>query len=332
MKAIIINKYGEIPFLTSDYPKPNSPASDEVLINMKAGSINPIDWKTAEGKVKILIKYSFPILMGNDGSGVVESIGSDVKDFKAGDEVYFRIGKPKIGTFAEQILVKAKDVCVKPKNISFEEAAVIPLAGLTSYQALLKGNVTNGSKVLIHAGSGGVGTLAIQIAKGMGAYVATTCGTSNVELVKSLGADQVIDYRKENFVDVLKDFDFVFDTIGGNITFESFKVLKKGGIVVNISGVPTPDYAKKFGKNIFIQFLFSMMNKKILGTAKKLGVNYEYLFMESSGAQLAILKKLIEEGKLKPINDKVYTMEEAGQAFEHQMSGRSKGKVIIKIG
>lgn len=332
MKAIVLKNYKTDPILDSNFSDPGLPNSDEVVVRMKAGSINPIDWKTMQGKVKMLIDYPLPIVLGNDGSGVIHELGSSVKDFKVGDEVYFRIGKPKVGTFAEKVIVKSTDVSLKPENISFEEAAGIPLAGLTAYQALFeRAGITKGQKVFIAAGSGGVGSLAIQMAKIAGAYVASTCGTSNVELVKSLGADLVIDYRKENFEELLKDYDITFDTLGGGDTFKCFRILKKGGVNVSISNIPTPDTAAKYGKNFLIRGLFGLLNHKIFSSAKKFGIHYEYLFMNSSGSQLGLLKKYIEEGTLKPLVDTVYEMSEFRKAFDHQMTGRSKGKIVIRI-
>ncbi|MBK8397740.1 MAG: NADP-dependent oxidoreductase [Leptospiraceae bacterium] len=334
MKASLIRKYGgnEVIEYVEDFPKPVID-NDEVLIEMRAASVNPIDWKVMKGDVKIMMDYKMPHILGNDGAGVVTQIGVNVNKFKVGDEVYFRPGKKKItGTFAEFCVVNHEEAALKPKNLSFEEAAGIPLVGLTSWQALFDlGNLQKGQKVLIHAGSGGVGNIAIQLAKNAGAEVATTTSTTNIELVKSLGADVIIDYKKENFWELLKDYDLVFDTMGGKSREDSYKVLKPGGILISISGIPTPDYADKFGLNPFIKTLFYLLNIKNSSLAKKHKVNYKYLFMNASGEQLSKITKLIEDNKVKPLVDKVFPLKDVKEAFSYQQTGRVKGKIIIQI-
>ena len=334
MKASIIRKYGgnEVIEYVEDFPKPEV-GEDEILVEMRAASVNPIDWKVMKGDVKVLFDYKMPHILGNDGSGVVVQVGANTNKFKVGDEVYFRPGKKKVvGTFAEFCSVKQDEAALKPKNISFEEAAGIPLVGLTSWQTLFElGNLQKGQKVLIHAGSGGVGSIAIQIAKTVGAEVATTTSTANVELVKSLGADIIIDYKKENFQDKLSGYDLVFDTLGGKTTTDSYKVLKTGGTLVSISGIPTPDYADKFGLNFFIKTLFYLLNMKNTSIAKKHKVNYKYLFMNASGEELSKIAKLIEDKKVKPLVDKTFPLKDVKDAFAYQQTGRAKGKIIIKI-
>lgn len=334
MRASIIRKYGnnDVIEYVEDFPKPEI-ATDEVLIEMHAASVNPIDWHVMKGDVKLLFNYKMPHILGNDGAGTVVQIGSNVSKFKIGDEVYFRPGKKKItGTFAEFCSVKEDEVALKPKNLSFEEAAGIPLVGLTAWQALFDlGNLQKGQKVLIHAGSGGVGSIAIQLAKTIGAEVATTTSTSNLELVKSFGADTIIDYKKENFKDKLKDYDLVFDTLGGKTREDSYPVLKPNGILVSIAGIPTPETADHYGLNFVIKTLFYLLNFKNSSIAKKHNVIYKYFLMNASGEQLSKITKLIEEKKVKPLVDKVFSLREVKQAFEYQQTGRVKGKVIIKI-
>lgn len=334
MKASIIRKYGnnDVIEYVEDLPKPEI-GDDEILLEMRAASVNPIDWKVMQGKTKILFDYKMPHTLGNDGAGVVVQVGANANKFKVGDEVYFRPGKKKIvGTFAEYCSVKQEEAAIKPKSISFEEAAGIPLAGLTSWQALFDlGQLQKGQKVLIHAGSGGVGSIAIQLAKNAGAEVATTTSTANVDLVKSLGADIVIDYKKENFVDKLSGYDLVFDTLGGKIHDDSYKVLKQGGILVSVLGVPTPDIADEYGLNFLIKSLFFLLNVKDNLMASKYKVNYKYLLMHANGEQLAKITKLIEEKKLRPLVDKTFPLKEVKDAFAYQQTGRAKGKIIIKI-
>ncbi len=332
MKASVIESYGKKVIYKENFPNPKV-LPNEVLIHVKAASVNPIDWKVALGKVKILLNYKMPLILGNDGSGVISEIGSDIKKFKVGDEVYFRPGKQiQKGTFAEYISVVENEVALKPQNLSFEEAASIPLVGLTSMQAISDlGKISKGSKVFIHAGSGGVGSFAIQYAKTLDAFVATTCSTRNIELVKSIGADKVIDYTKENFETLEKDYDFVFDTMGGEIKNKSFSILKKDGLIVSIADIPTPDIADDFSLNPIVKFLFYILNTKNRSLVKKFNVNYKYLFMNASGEQLTQIAKLIEEKKIKPIIDKVFNLTEVDKAFEYQQTGRARGKIIIKI-
>lgn len=334
MKASIIRKYGgnEVIEFVEDFPKPEV-GDDEILIEMRAASVNPIDWKVMKGDTKILFDYKMPHVLGNDGSGVVVQVGANANKFKVGDEVYFRPGKQKIvGTFAEFCSVKQNEAAIKPKNLTFEEAAGIPLVGLTSWQALFDlGNLQKGQKVLIHAGSGGVGSIAIQLAKNVGAEVATTTSTVNVDLVKSLGADVVIDYKKENFQDKLSGYDLVFDTLGGKTRDESYKVLKPGGILVSVFGVPTTDVADEYGLNFIIKSLFFLLNMKNSSTAKKYKVNYKYLLMHANGEQLGKITKLIEEKKVRPLVDKTFPLKDVKEAFAYQQTGRAKGKIIIKI-
>lgn len=334
MKASIIRKYGgnEVIEYVEDFPKPEV-GDDEILIEMRAASVNPIDWKVMKGDVKVMLDYKMPHVLGNDGAGVVVQLGANANKFKVGDEVYFRPGKKKVvGTFAEFCSVKQDEAGLKPKNLSFEEAAGIPLVGLTSWQALFElGNLQKGQKVLIHAGSGGVGSIAIQLAKNIGAEVTTTTSTANVELVKSLGADIVIDYKKENFQDKLSGYDLVFDTLGGKTRDESYKVLKPGGILISVNGIPTTDVAYEYGLNFIIKSLFFILNMKNTSLAKKYKVNYKYLFMNANGEQLSKIAKLIEDKKVKPLVDKTFPLKDVREAFSYQQTGRAKGKIIIKI-
>jgi len=334
MKASIIRKYGnnEVVEFSEDFPKPIATETD-LIIRMRAASVNPIDWKVMRGDAKVLLKYPMPHVLGNDGAGVVIEVGAKVNKFKIGDEVYFRPGKTKIvGTFAEYCAVKQDEVALKPKNISFDEAAGIPLAGLTAWQALFEfGNLQQGQRVLIHAGAGGVGSLAIQLAKSIGAEVATTTSTSNVELVKSLGADIIIDYKKEQFEEKLKGYDLVFDTLGGLIRDKSYQVLKPGGKLVSISGIPTSDIAVDYGLNPIFRGLFFLLNLRNSISANSHKIIYKYLLMHADGDQLSKISKLIEDRKIKPLVDRIFDLKHVRDAFEYQQTGRAKGKIIIHI-
>ncbi|MCB1173973.1 MAG: NADP-dependent oxidoreductase [Leptospiraceae bacterium] len=333
MKACLIRKYGNNQVLeyTDKHPVPEI-GDHEILVQMVAASVNPIDWKVMQGKARLLLKYSFPLILGNDGAGIVSQVGHAVQGFQPGDAVYFRPGKNRIGTFAEYCAVDASEACLKPANLGFEEAAGIPLAGLTAWQALFEiGQLQAGQKVLIHAGAGGVGSLAIQLARNIGAHVITTCSSRNVELVRSLGADQVIDYTKEDFSAVLQDVDLVFDTIGGPSLPASFQVLKAGGQLINIQNIPTPESVADYDLNPLIRILLGLLNRQTTKLAKKHKVNYSYLFMKPSAEQLHQLKNLIEGGQLKPVVDRVFPFPQIADAFAYQQTGRARGKIIIKL-
>jgi alcohol dehydrogenase len=331
MKAMVIDRYGEAPMRLAEMPTPVL-GEYEVLAEIHAASINPVDFKIRDGKVKLLVKYRMPLILGNDFSGVVVKVGAKVTRFKVGDEIYARPRKSKIGTFAEYISIHENDIAFKPKNLSFEEAASIPLVGLTTYQALHDIlQLQKGQKILIQAGAGGVGTFAIQLAKLMGATVATTASEAGTNLVKSLGADEIINYKTEKFEDRLKNYDAVFDTLGGKILEKSFDVLKDGGRIVSVSGLPNARFAKEYGSGFFKTLLFSAASSKLTALEKKHNVQYTFLFMKPSGDQLRIIAEFIESGKIKPVIDRVFPFKDAQKAMEYAQSGRAKGKIILKI-
>ncbi|MED3712440.1 NADP-dependent oxidoreductase [Peribacillus frigoritolerans] len=329
MKALAIENYGKKPnFLDFPMPKINN---DEVLVEIYAASINPLDTKIRKGELKLLLKYKMPLILGNDFSGKIVEVGTSVTKFKVGDEVYGRPRANKMGTFTEYLSVNQEDIALKPKNLSFEEAASIPLVGLTSYQALhdiLR--IEKGHKILIHAGSGGVGTFAIQLAKHMGAFVATTA-SDGTDLVKSLGADEVINYKKEKFEYSIRDYNAVLDTIGGATLEKSFVTLKKGGKIVSISGIPNGRFAKENGFSSFKKTLFSIASYKLTKLEKKHNVQYTFLFMKHSGEQLEILTEMLESEVIKPTLDKIFIFEDAQKALEYAETGRAKGKIILKL-
>ncbi|WP_182812343.1 NADP-dependent oxidoreductase [Bacillus sp. ME78] len=331
MKAMIIDRYGKVPMRMAEVPTPEI-NEYEVLAEIHAASINPIDFKIRDGKVKMLLKYEMPLILGNDFAGVITKVGSKVTRFKVGDEIYARPRKNKIGTFAEYIAIHEDDIALKPKNLSFEEAAPIPLVGLTSYQALHDiMQLQKGQKILIHAGSGGVGTFAIQLAKIMGAIVTTTASEAGANLVTSLGADEIINYKTEKFEDILKNYDAVFDTIGGATLEKSFNIIKRGGNIVSVSGMPNARFGKEFGSGFFKTLLFSLASKKLTALEKKHNAQYSFLFMKPSGDQLRTIANYIEAGQIKPVIDRVFPFEDAQKAMEYSESGRAKGKIIVKI-
>ncbi|MNJ45004.1 Zinc-type alcohol dehydrogenase-like protein [compost metagenome] len=332
MKAMVIEKYGkDAPLVLKERPIPVLGEHD-VLVEIHAASLNPIDSKIKAGKLKFLLSYTMPLILGNDFSGVVVEVGDKADRFKPGDEVYGRPRKNRIGTLAEYIAVHQDDISLKPTNLSFEEAASIPLVGLTVYQAfhdILK--LQKEQKVLIHAGSGGVGTFAIQLANSMGAYVATTVSDKGYDLVKSLGADQIINYRKDNFEQMLEGYDAVLDTLGGDVLKKSFHVLKPGGKIVSISGLPNAQFGKEARLGWLKTTLLSIVSHKLTTYEKKTLTSYHFLFMKPSGAQLEKIKELMEKESIIPVIDQVFKFAETPRALEYLEGGRAKGKVVVSI-
>ena len=326
MKALQILKYGEIKdsLAFNEVSKPVIQAKD-VLIEVKAAAINPIDKLIILGNLQGMLPIPFPSTIAYDVSGIVVEKGDEVSNFEIGDLVYSRVPQEQMGTIAEYVAVTSVAVSKKPGNISFEEAASIPLAGLTALQSLEYAGIKENDKVLIHAGSGGVGSLAIQYAKTKGAYVYTTTSTNNVKWVKELGTDRVIDYKTEDYKTIVKDADIVFDTLGQDYTLEAFQVIKQGGKVVSVIGALDEETAKMFG----------MADYKLPEELAKLisakDATYKYIFMQPNGAHLDEIKSLVEDEKIKPIIDKVYPFSESIEAFTHLASGRAKGKIVIKI-
>lgn len=334
MKAFIIDKYGKADVVhLADVPEPVLKA-DEVLVEIHAASINPLDLKIRSGEFKLLLPYRLPLIMGNDCSGVVIGVGSGVKHFKVGDEVYARPHQNHIGTFAERIAIQENCLAPKPRTLSMDEAASIPLVGLTAWQALVeKGQLKKGQKVLIHAGSGGVGTMAIQLAKHLGATVATTASAANADMLKRLGADIVVDYKTEDFSTMLRNFDLVLDTQGGETLKKSLGVLKPGGKVIGIAGPPDADFAEASGAAWFLKLIFSLLSRGVRSAAKRRDVSYSFLFMRADGAQLGKIAALIDAGAIRPVIDRVLPFAETREALAYSEAGRAKGKVVVsKVG
>ncbi len=306
MKAAMISKY-QAPIEIGNIDKPEL-KDDSVLVAVHAASINPIDDILRSGQMKDMMPLTFPHVMGYDVSGEVVEVGKDVRHCKVGDAVFARPNQEDAGAIAEIARVKASELALKPKSLSHSEAASVPLAGLTAWQALItRGKLKSGDKVLIHAGSGGVGTFAIQIAKHFGAHVATTCSARNADLVRRLGADVVIDYKTEAFDEKLSGYDLVFDMLGGDTLKRSFKVLKKGGAMVSIKGQDTDKLAKD------------------------LGVRFEWFLMEPDGAMLSELGELIDKGAVKPVIGKTFTLEQSAAAYEELANGHSVGKIVVTV-
>jgi NADPH:quinone reductase-like Zn-dependent oxidoreductase len=332
MKAFIVDRYGSNDVVRAgEMPEP-VPREDDVLVQIHATSVNPVDLRIRDGKLKQILPYRLPLILGNDLAGVVVRVGSKVRRFKPGDEVYARPDEERIGAFAESIAIKEGAVAIKPATLSMEEAASIPLVGLTAWQALIESaNLKTGQKVLIHAGSGGVGTVAIQLAKHLGATVATTTSTSNLDWVKRLGADIVIDYRKDDFETILQDYDVVLDTLGGEVLEKSLRVLKPGGKLISISGPPDPDFAKEIGSTWMMRLAIRLLSYRIRERAKRHRVSYSFLFMRPNGDQLREIGSLIDSGIIRPVVDRVFPFESTKEALAYVEEGRAKGKVIVKV-
>ena len=332
MKALQIKGYGDIETNLSfnEIDKPTI-ADDQVLIEIHAAGVNPIDYKIIEGALKRIQKLTFPAAIGFDVSGVVIKKGINVKHLEIGDKVYSRVPREASGTYAEYIAVDANVVSLKPSNLDFNSAASLPLVGLATIQAFDKANLKSGDKVLIHAGSGGIGTFAIQYAKSKGAYVYTTTSTKNVSWVKKLGADRVIDYKSENYLDIVKAIDIVYDTLGGKYTLEAFNVIKKGGKVVSIIGEVDKETAKELKLNGIIRLILSFKRMKITKKMKSKSAFYKLILMEPNRSQLSEIKHLVESNMIKPVIDKIFPFSKSINALLYQKTGRAKGKVIIEI-
>lgn len=332
MKAFVLDGYEKVASLRMcEMPEPTL-RDDEVLVEVHAASVNVLDSKIRSGEFKLILPYRFPLVMGHDLAGLVVRVGPRVRQFQVGDEVYARAPDFSIGSFAEFIAIKESALAHKPKSLSMEEAASIPLVGLTAWQALVeKAKLKPGQKVFIQAGSGGVGTFAIQLAKHLGATVATTTSAANVEWVKRLGADIVIDYKQDDFETILRDYDVVLNSQDGKTLEKSLRILRPGGQLISISGPPDPEFAKDIGAPAFVKLILRVLSSGVRRRAKRLGVGYDFLFMKASGNQLGQITPLIESGAIRPVLDKVFPFESTNEAIAHVETGRAKGKVVIKI-
>lgn len=332
MKAFLVDRYAKGAALRfGETPEPKLGETD-VMVQIHAASVNVLDAKIRDGEFKLILPYRLPLILGNDAAGIVIGVGSKVSRFKPGDEVYARPSKDRIGTFAEFIAINEADVAMKPKNLTMEEAASVPLVALTAWQVLVEqAKLKQGQKILIHAGSGGVGTIAIQLAKHLGAVVATTTSTSNVDLVKSLGAAIVIDYKTQNFEEILRDYDVVLNSLGTDTLEKSLRVLKPGGKLISISGPPDPAFAKQNNSGWLLQQIMRLLSFGIRRKSKRRHVSYSFLFMMANGGQLGKITALIEAGVIKPVVDRVFPFEKTNEALAYVETGRAKGKVIIAV-
>ncbi|ESX14495.1 NADP-dependent oxidoreductase [Mesorhizobium sp. RSR565B] len=332
MKAFVVDKYNKKGILRlAEMPEPEL-LDNDVLVEVHAAGVNLLDSKIRTGEFKLVLPYRRPFILGHDVAGRVVRVGSKVRKFKPSDAVYARPRDGRIGTFAEFIAIDEADVALKPANLSMEEAASIPLVGLTAWQALIeRAGLKTGQKIFIQAGSGGVGTFAIQLAKHLGAIVATTAGAASNDLVRDLGADVVVDYRKDDFEKILSGYDVVLNSQDAKTLEKSLTVLKPGGKLISISGPPDPEFARKQGLNVVLRLLLRLLSRGIRTKAKRRGVGFSFLFMSAQGEQLSKITSLIEDGAIRPVVDRVFPFEATNEALAYVETGRAKGKVVVKV-
>lgn len=332
MKALILKKYGgpdQIVF--ADIPKP-ALKPDEMLVRVHAVGLNPVDTMIPKGAFKPILRFQLPATMGSDLAGVVAEVGSRVTRFKVGDAVFASIFDLGTGSLAEFAVVPESAAALKPSNLDFVQAASIPMVGLTAWQALKeRARVKPGQKVFIPAGSGGIGTFAIQLAKHLGARVGTTTSTGNVGLVRSLGADEVVDYKKQEFEEVLRDYDVVLGTVRGDSLKKSLRILKSKSNVVSLIGPPDAAFARARGMNFFMKLVFGLLSRGIIRKANERGAVYSFLFVHPDGRQLAEIGSLLQAGKIRPVIDKVFLFDQAKEALAYLEKGRAKGKVVVQV-
>ena len=328
MKAFVVDKYGKSDVRAAQVPDPTIGPRD-VLVRVSAASINPLDKMVRNGEFKRLLKYKTPFVLGHDLAGVVTGVGSEVRDYKIGDEVYARPRDLRIGTFAEYIAVDQADIALKPASLTMEEAAAIPLVSLAAWQSLVElAQVRPGQKALIHAGAGGLGSTAIQLAKYLGAYVATTANGKDTQKLRDLGADEIIDYTTANFATRLSGYDVVLDSLGGDNLSKSLTVLKPGGLAISVVGPPDTAFAAQLGRPLLKPAMW-LLSRKVRAQARKLGVRYSFFFMRANGEQLKTLSSLYDQGTLRPVLDRVFEFNETLEAIAYVEQGRAKGKVVI---
>ena len=332
MKAFVVTQYGKDTIRAAEVPEPKV-GSNDVLVRVSAASINPLDKMVRNGEFKQLLKYKPPFVIGHDVAGVVTQVGVTVRDFKVGDEVYARPRDLRIGTFAEYIAIDQNDVALKPASLTLHEAAALPLVALAAWQILVeKAQIKPGHKVLVHAGAGGLGSTVIQLAKHLGAYVATTTSGATEALVRDLGADVVIDYTKQDFSQVLSGYDLVVDSLGGENLMKSLTVLRPGGLAIGVAGPPDAGFAKQLRAPKPFEFVLSFLSRKVRRAAKKLGVRYSFFFMKASGAQLGTLAALYDAGDLRPVLDRMFPFDQTLEALAYVESGKVKaGKVVVTL-
>lgn len=332
MKAFILKRYGKSgQFAFADINRPEI-KPNEILVQVHAVGLNPIDNMIAKGTFKPILKLQLPATMGSDLAGIVVEVGSRVTRFKPGDAVYASIFDLGTGALAEFAVVPENVAAIKPANLDFLQAASIPMVGLTSWQALKERALLKpGQKVFIPAGSGGIGTFAIQFAKYLGAKVGTTTSTANVNLVRDLGADEVVDYKKQEFDDVFQEYDVLLGTVRGDVIEKSLRILKPNSQIISLVGPLDAAFATSRGMNYFFKIVFGLMSRKIIRQASRLGIKYSFFFVHPDGDQLAEIAKIIQAGNIIPVIDKVFPFDQTKEALAYLEEGRAKGKVVVKV-
>jgi NADPH:quinone reductase-like Zn-dependent oxidoreductase len=328
VKAYVVTHYGPDGLTATDIPDPHVGPRD-VLVDVRAASINPLDTMVRNGEFKQLLKYKRPFVLGHDLAGVVTKVGAEVRGLKIGDEVYSRPRDLRIGAFAESIAIDAADLAHKPRSLSFEEAAAVPLVALAAWQSLVDlAQVKPGHKVLVHAGAGGLGSTVIQVAKHLGAHVATTAHANDVDKVRALGADEVVDFTTTDFADVLSGYDVVLDSLGPASLAKSLTVLKPGGLAISVVGPPDPSFAAQLGQPI-LKPVMALMSRKVRRAAKRLGVRYSFFFMKANGDQLKSLAALFDAGILRPVLDRTFAFDQTIEAMAYVEQGKASGKIVV---
>jgi len=332
MKALVFRRYGKPDQVAlTDIPRP-TPKPNEILVQVHAAALNPIDNVIPKGTFKPILRFQLPATLGSDLAGVVVEVGSRVTRFKPGNAVFASIFDLGTGALAEFASVPEDAAALKPPNLDFVQAASIPMVGLTSWQALNERiRLKPGQKVFIPAGAGGIGTFAIQLAKYLGAHVGTTTSTGNVDLVRSLGADEVVDYKKQQFEEVLRGYDAMLGTVRGDAIEKSLRILKPGSTVASLVGPPDAAFARARGMNFFMVLLFGLLSRKIMHQARKIGAEYSFLFVHPDGRQLAEISELLKAGRIRPVIDKTFPFDQAKDALAYLEQGRAKGKVVVQI-
>ncbi|MGH7679209.1 MAG: NADP-dependent oxidoreductase [Gemmatimonadaceae bacterium] len=330
MKAFVVEQYGKGGLRAADVPDPIVGPRD-VLVRVRAASINPLDKMVRNGEFKLLLKYKTPFVLGHDLAGVVTRVGEEVHDYRVGDEVYSRPRDLRIGAFAEFIAIDERDIALKPKSLTMEQSAAVPLVALAAWQALVElAHVRPGQRVLIHAGAGGLGSTVVQLARHLGAYVATTARGDDVEKVRGFGADEAIDHTKTDFAEVLSGCDVALDSLGGDNLVKSLTVLKPGGLAISVVGPPDAAFAEQIGRPL-LKPVMALMSLRVRARAARLGVRYSFFFMRADGAQLTTLAALYDAGTLRPVLDRTFPFDQTLDAMAYVEQGRAKGKIVVTM-
>jgi alcohol dehydrogenase len=332
MRAFVLDGYGAIAdhVRLAEIADP-VPGPDDVLIDIHSASLNPIDFKLVRGDLKRVSKYRLPRPFGFDASGVVLSSGVRATRFKPGDAVYARASRDTIGTFAQRVALQEQFVALKPPAIPHAEAASLPLVGLTTLQGFGRVDACAGQRILIHAGAGGIGTFAIQYAKHLGLHVTTTTSSKNADFVTSLGADRVIAYDRENYLEAGGGYDIVYDTLGGAFTVDAFRLVKRGGAVISLSGPPDRDFARREGAGWLVRVAVWLMSRKVYAASADAGASYCWFFTEPNGDQLREIAGLVDSGAIRPVIDREFAFDQLPAALAYLEAGHARGKVVLKV-